>query len=159
MGQKMDIGDAQIALAASLTERASDLISDGWVKGRMHTSVKGTNAPDKFCILGALQLALEEMFPGNLHGKNRGVMDIAVKFILDEANNRYNFSGNSIPCFNDNATRQEDEVLAVLNGAANRLWNLSVDWENITEEFKFSKWADVDVESTVSQNYLNAVLA
>ena len=159
MGQKMDVGDAQIALAASLVDRAYDLISDGWVKGRMNTTAEGTNAPDKFCILGALQLALEEMFPGRECLNHRNVMDIAVKFILDEAHTRYNHTNSSIPSFNDADVRKEEEVLNVLYNAAHRLWSLSVDWENITEDFKFSKWADVDTESVDSQNYLNAVLA
>lgn len=150
----MDIGTATLAFAASCTDRAHDLIQDGWVKGAFAT---GFERVEQFCILGALDLALDEM---DLQGTVRqDVRDIAILFIMDEA---FDITGKkqcSIPGFNDASERKHDEVLEVLGNAAMRLWNLSVEQEDIGATWTPSKWADVDVASAESQQYLNAVLA
>lgn len=169
MKEKMEIDQATFGLAASMTDRAFDLIQDGWVKGTMRTVVDG--APDKFCILGALEEAFKEVFPGqsnNYYG-NHPAVEMACAFIIDEAMTQYAFrrgwsngkvaSPGEIPGFNDAGERQQEQVLSVLREAATRLWDISVANEPVIPTFEFSKWADVGVTAEVQKQYLHAVLA
>lgn len=161
MTQKLDVGTATLALAASITDRAAELISDGWVKGSLYKKVEG--APQGFCILGALYLAAEEVF-GELHGgaysSQNDALQVAQMFITDEA---YNFTkpgqDGSIPGFNDSSARTEDEVIGALKRASSRLWSLSVDTEDLGFSWEPSQWATTDEGQAQAKQYLHAVLA
>jgi hypothetical protein len=163
MQEKMTVDDAMISLAASVVERTHELIADGWVKGRMSDSVDGV--PTAFCIHGALNLAMEEVF-GNARG-NEVVEVLAVAFICDEAKTQYNFQGSwkqgGIPAasFNDNAATKHEDVLSVLKSASKRLWEVGLDFAGApsTGDWKPSKWAEVDTQSEEAQQFLYATLA
>lgn len=155
----MDLGTANMALAASICERAHDLIETGWVKGTWHSGYDGVQT---FCIEGALDLALEEL----LNQGDRAapeIKEIARMFILDEALARYKFTGAYIPGFNDAGERTHDEVLSVLDGAARRLWAISVADEELGQVWQPSQWADLGLEESqvqqYQQNYMLSVLA
>lgn len=163
MQEKMTVDDALINLAASVVDRTRELIADGWVKGKMSESVDGV--PTAFCIHGALNLAMEEVF-GHASG-NATVEVLAVAFICDEAKSQYNFQGSwkqgGIPAasFNDNAATKHEDVLNVLGAASQRLWEVGLDFAAApsTSDWKPSKWADVDVQSEDAQQFLYATLA
>ena len=162
MQEKMSVDDAMISLAASVVERTRELIADGWVKGKMSESVDGV--PTAFCIHGALNLAMEEVFG---HARNETVEVLAVAFICDEAKTQYNFQGSwkhgGIPAasFNDSAATKHEDVLNVLGAASKRLWEVGLDFAAApsTGDWKPSKWADVDVQSEDAQQFLYATLA
>lgn len=161
---KMKAADSTLGLAAAVTERACELIQEGWVKGRMNTTVEG--APVQFCIHGALDLALEEIFGQKNLGAEAEVL--ATAFIVDEAQAQYGFKGSwkqgGIPAagFNDSAERKHQDVLSVMTAAAERLWGLSLEAEfsDLKENTHWtpSKWADVDVHSEDAQQFLHASL-
>ncbi len=164
---KLNIEDAALAVAASITERAHDLIQDGWVKGRMYTKEDG--APVAFCILGALELAMQETFGSQPNWMSHPAVELAAAFIMDEAAGQYKHrhwnetsqrvaSPGMIPGFNDPAERQLEQVLSVMREAARRLWDLSVEREQVAPAFEFSRWADVGVTEEASRDYLHAVL-
>jgi hypothetical protein len=164
MSDEMKKADSTLGLAAAVTERACELIKDGWVKGRMHTAVDG--APVQFCIHGALDLALEEIFGQKTLGAEAEVL--ATAFIVDEAQTQYNFKGSwkngGIPAagFNDSAATKHQDVLSVMTAAAERLWGLALEQEfsSLSENPHWapSKWADVDVQSEDAQQLLYATL-
>jgi len=163
--QKFDVSDATLALAASVVDRTHDLIADGWVKGRMFTTVDG--AKHEFCILGAIEQAVSEITEIAQRSRRKDIYDLATMFILDEAVNQYQYGGaragwnshGSIPGFNDAGNRTHDQVLNVLTGAAGRLWDLSVVNEQVVEKFEFSKWADQGVNDEAAKAYLDLLLA
>jgi hypothetical protein len=157
MGNEMKIDDALIGLAASVAGRACELLADGWVKGQMSKSVDGS--PVQFCIHGALDLALDEVFGTDRKGVRTNVNDIAVAFICDEAFGKMISHSGGIPAasFNDAKERKHQEVLNVVGNAADRLWDIAVENEN-GSTWEPSKWADVDVSSEQAQNYLHATL-
>lgn len=162
MSDEMKKADSTLGLAAAVTERACELIQDGWVKGRMSTSVDG--APVQFCIHGALDLALQEVFGDKRLGAEAEVL--AVAFIVDEAQSQYNFKGSwkhaGIPAagFNDSAATKHQDVLNVMGAAAKRLWDLSLESESTTTTtWTPSKWADTDVNSEEAQQFLYASLS
>ena len=159
--ENMKKADGTLGLAAAVTDRACELIKEGWVKGRMHTKVDG--APVQFCIHGALDLALEEIFGDKRLGAEAEVL--ATAFIVDEANTQYNYgrkvTGPGIPAssFNDASERKHEEVLNVLSAASQRLWDLSLEQTSAVDSgWEPSKWADVDVNSEEAQQYLHASL-
>lgn len=164
MSDEMKKADSTLGLAAAVTERACELIKDGWVKGRMSTSVDG--APVQFCIHGALDLALEEIFGQKRLGAEAEVL--ATAFIVDEAQTQYSFKGSwkngGIPAagFNDNAATKHQDVLTVMGAAAERLWGLALEEEfgalRENPHWTPSKWADVDVESEDAKQLLYATL-
>lgn len=161
MSDEMKKADGTLALAAAVADRACDLIRDGWVKGRMNTKVDGT--PVQFCVHGALDLALEEIFGQKQLGAEAEVL--ATAFIVEEAQNQYNFKGSwknaGIPAagFNDSSERKHSDVLSVMTAAAERLWNLALDQEAAgADEWAPSKWAEVDVQSEDAQQFLYATL-
>lgn len=161
--QKLDVSDATLALAASVVDRTHDLIADGWVKGRMFSTVEGVK--HEFCILGAIDQAMSEITEIAQRGRHKDIHDLATMFILDEAVNQYQYqsyggkySAGSIPGFNDAGNRTQDQVLNVLTGAAGRLWDLSVVNEQVVEKFEFSKWADQGVNDEAAKAYLDLVL-
>lgn len=147
--------DPVLAMAASLTERACDLLRDGWVSGTLYK--KDGGAPVSFCILGALEIAYEEMFGHRVSGYSlKGEpVDIAKAFILDEALGQHGYKGQSIPGFND--SNNQERVLSVMSAAANRLWALSIESEDMGIDL--SAYTEVDVESEPARQYLHAVLA
>ena len=168
---------ATLAMAASIVDRAYDLIQDGWVQGRLYTSVEGSNATKEYCIHGAINLAIEEMF-GNGQSVGRthvdgtrmlnrpasDINDVAVAFIIDEAVTHYNYKGGGTflgaAGFNDAPNRKLDDVLKVLSGASKRLWDLSLLNEASEDHFEFSKWADNEiVDDQVALNYLYATIS
>jgi hypothetical protein len=162
MSKKLQNDEAVLGLAASVTSRACELIGDGWVKGQMRTMADGS--PVSFCIHGAVELAMEEVF--GIYDKRqvqvqKDVEDVAVAFICDEAFNQrgtaMNFA-NGIPAagYNDSSERKHEEVVGVLGRAAGRLWDLTVERESTS--YVPSKWAEVDTESEQAQQYLYASL-
>jgi hypothetical protein len=164
MSDEQKKADSTLALAASVTERACDLIQEGWVKGRMSTKVDG--APVQFCIHGAIDLAMEEIFGNKNAGAEAEV--IATAFIVDEAQTQYGFKGSwkqgGIPAagFNDSSERKHQDVLNVLGSAAERLWGLAIEEEfsalKENPHWAASQWADVDVASEDAQQFLHATL-
>lgn len=132
----IDVSDATFALAAGVVERAHDLIDDGWVKGKLYDS---RSQPTRFCILGALQLAAEEVIMQGIPMKKsrrdeHHEMYMAVKelvglcsaIIADAAGMGLN---GSPPTFNDAPNRKQAEVLAVMRSAAETLWDISLNTE------------------------------
>lgn len=152
----ISVENASYALAASIVDRSHDLIEDGWVKGRLSTSIGG--ALRRFCILGAMQLAVEEVFGTDRYASVQAY-DLAQAFILDEAANQYNYRSSSIPGFNDPANRTHDQVLSVLKSAAQRLWDLSLEVEDIGGAVDLSRYITEEVDTEHAKVYLNAVLA
>jgi hypothetical protein len=159
MSSKLHTDDAALALAASVVERAHDLISDGWTQGKMSTGEGGAEA---WCIHGAVAQALQEVFGENRHyqGDSQYVSDIACMFIVDEAmtSGIKEKPGAWAAGWNDAPERTHLEVLKALDGAARRLWNLSIEQEPAFT-WEPSKWADVDIASEVNHNFLHAELA
>lgn len=151
---KLKADEAVLGLAASVTDRACELIMDGWTKGKMRSGAGGV---ENFCIHGALDLAMEEMFgvKNRRSDVQQDVESVATAFICDEA-----LGGNGIKHwaagFNDASERKHDEVTGALDRAANRLWALAVPDESSTETFTYSKYADLDEET--AQQFLNASL-
>ncbi len=144
---KLKADEAILGLAASVTDRACELITDGWTKGRMRSGAGGV---ESFCIHGAIELAMEEVF-GQRNVRSdvqRDVEDVACAFICDEAFTPGGGKkvGHWAAGYNDAADRRHDEVTGVLDRAANRLWGLAVPDESSTESFTYSKYAEVDEE-------------
>ena len=164
--QKMDVDDAAITLAASVVERTRDLLADGWVKGKLYDGVEGVEG---FCIHGALNLAIEEVFgEGVAAGRHHidgtrmvasGASDIeaiAVAFIVDEAATRYGYRGGGMflgaANFNDEPERKLEEVLEVVGSAAARLWEVAMD------EMTAQAPSYVEVDEQAAQQFLYAQL-
>lgn len=161
--KKTKAADMTLGLAAAVTDRACELIRDGWVKGRMKTTLDG--APVQFCIHGALDLALEEVFGNKQLGAEAEVL--ATAFIVDEAQTQYNFKGSwksgGIPAagFNDSRERKHEDVLNVMSAASQRLWDLSLEAEEKGQTggaWVPSQWAETDVKSEDAQQFLFATL-
>lgn len=155
---KLTVDDVVLGLAAAVTNRACELITDGWTKGAMMRKAGG--APVSFCIHGALELAMEETFGYRdlRQDVQRDVEQVAVSFICDEAFGGRNQFVNGIPAaqYNDASERKHSEVIGVMERATKRLWDISFDTTTSGHGFEYSKWASVD-ESVASQ-YLNASL-
>lgn len=128
MNSQAYVQDATVMLAAALVERSADLIRDGWVQGRLYTMVDG-KTPVAFCILGALEEAMNELMPSANFAPEarREVHDMAAAFILDEVEEQTRVKTSSIPGWNDNGQRTQDEVVSVMESAASRLWDISLD--------------------------------
>lgn len=162
MQDKMTVDDATINLAASVVGRAYELISDGWVKGQMSG---GEGSVEEFCIHGAMNLAIAEMFGDGYRGAG-DIEAIATAFIVDEASTQYNFKGSwkrggiAAAPFNDAPATKHEDVLNVLSAASKRLWDIGLDFESngSSEGWIASKWADVDVNSEDAQQLLHASL-
>jgi hypothetical protein len=161
MGNKLQNDEAVLGLAASVTGRACELITDGWVKGQMHTTVEG--AEESFCIHGALNVAIREVF-GEMQNRSvaqQDVADVAVAFICDEAFNQRGTRINGdhgIPAaaMNDAASTTHDDVIGVMSRASARLWDLTVESE--CDSYVPSRWANVDTDSEQAKQYLYATL-
>ena len=156
MTKNLTADETVLGLAAAVTSRACELITDGWTKGSMMKKVGG--APVSFCIHGALDLALEEILGENRNDSfRRDVEQVAVAFICDQAFGSIKRATAGIPAatYNDAAHRKHQEVIDVMELATQRLWSVTFDTEGDT--FEFSQWANVD-EGTASQ-YLHASLA
>lgn len=164
MSDEQKKADSTLALAAAVAERACDLIQEGWVKGRMSTSVDGV--PVQFCVHGAIDLAMAEIFGSKRAGAEAEV--IATAFIVDEAQTQYNFKGSwksgGIPAagFNDAASTKHQDVLNVMEAATERLWGLALEEEfpalKENKHWAPSQWAEVDVNSEDAQQFLYATL-
>jgi hypothetical protein len=131
--------DATVMLAAAVVERSADLIRDGWVKGRFYKMIE-KNVPVAFCILGALEEALNEVMPtANFAPEaRREVHDMCAAFILDEVEEQTRVKTTSIPGWNDSGERSQEEVVSVMQGAAARLWDISLDSnESLADLSKF----------------------
>lgn len=156
MSKKLTADETVLGLAASVTSRACELIQDGWVKGAMRNGAGGV---ENFCIHGAIELAMEEVFQArNLKQLvQQDVEDVAVAFICDEAFGKMQSRSGGIPAarFNDAAERKHSEVTGVLDRAAERLWALAVD-SQAECDFTWSQYADVNEEQ--AKQYLHASL-
>lgn len=155
---KLTADETVLGLAAAVTTRACELITDGWTKGKMRGGAGGV---ENFCIHGAVELAMHEVFATrNLKQLvQRDVEDVAVAFICDEAFGSMKGHSGGIPAaqFNDAGKRRHEEVTGVMERASERLWGLAVPSdETSTEAFTYSKWADVDEEQ--AKQYLYASL-
>jgi len=162
------IEDTALTLAASVVDRARELLADGWAQGTLYEGRDGL--PESFCIHGALNLAIEEVFgEGTSLGRSHidgtrmvtsGAADVealAVALIVDEATNQFAYEGGGMflgaARFNDAADRKLDEVLSVVGRAAERLWDMALGHGEWTP----SEWAQVD-EATTEQ-FLRAGIA
>lgn len=151
---KLTADEALCGLAASVTGRACELIMDGWTKGRMSA---GFDKVEQFCIHGALDLAMEEIFGTRSKRSEvvKAVETLATAFICDEA-----FGGTKTRFwaagYNDAAERRHDEVTGVLDRASNRLWALAVPNDDAEYKFEYSQYADV--EPAQAQQMLYATL-
>jgi hypothetical protein len=153
---KIEVHDASLALAGTLVDRSYDLIDDGWVKGRFYQKVDG--APVTFCIEGALELASQELFSNMYHADHkRDVVNLARLFILDEVEKQTGRVYASIPGYNDAGERSHEQVLGVLQGAAQRLWDLSVNTEELGS-LDLTQYVETEPAEAAKQ-YLHAVLA
>ncbi len=172
--KKLTVDDTVLGLAASVAGRACELLADGWTKGKLYG---GEGGVQEFCIHGALNLAIEEVFgPGTSVGRHHldgtrmvtsGASDVeavAVAFIVDEAATQHAYKGGGMflgaAGFNDAPERKHEEVLAVVGNASKRLWDLSMEQqtEGAGSGWTPSKWADVDVNSEEAKQYLYASL-
>ncbi len=159
MSNKIDCDDATLALAASVVDRAHDLISAGWVKGKMSDGLES-----EFCIHGGINLAIKEIF-GEGHYSDRvarNVSELACMFIVDEAIGQPSKGslGAWAAGWNDSAERTHEDVLKALDGAARRLWNLSVEQEPVVSaEWAPSKRSETDITTEPAQQFLYASLA
>lgn len=128
MNPQAYVQDATIMLAAAVVERSADLMRDGWIQGRLVKMIEG-KTPVAYCILGALDEALNEIMPGPNFASDarREVHDMATAFILDEAEEQTREKTSSIPGWNDSGERTQEEVVAVMEAAASRLWDISLD--------------------------------
>ncbi len=165
MQEKMDIGTAALALAAGICERAADLLDSGWVQGTLYTYVKDgkkrTDIPEKFCVLGALSVAFEEIFGSQQRHHKNAAMELAQAVIIDEMyeSRGKNLTNGSIPAFNDRKGRTQEEVVGVMERAAARLWNLSVVNEDVGYTWAPSEWAASEEGEAVGKQFLSVVLA
>ncbi len=172
--KKLTVDDTVLGLAASVAGRACELLADGWVKGTLYA---GEGGAESFCIHGALNLAIEEVFgPGTSIGRHHidgtrmvtsGASDVeavAVAFIVDEAATQHQYKGGGMflgaAGFNDAPERKHEEVLKVVGNASKRLWDLSMEQqtEGAGSGWTPSKWASIDVEPEVVNQYLYAPL-
>lgn len=168
--QRIDVADATIALAAQAVTRTGELLETGWGQHLLNDGV------EKFCIQGALMLAINEMIgddgqcsrvyvcQGN-DAQKRGYGDIeaiATAFIVQAAADHYKYDRDAWKAgrlggaeFNDAADRTQEQVLHVISVAAKRLW----DVYNGTEATKTGtiSWAD-DVDETFKQSVMVSVL-
>jgi len=168
---KISVEDTALTLAASVVERAHELLADGWTQGTLYEGRDGL--PERFCVHGALNLALEEVFgEGTSLGRSHidgtrmvtsGASDVealAVAFIVDEAASQFAYQGGGMflgaARFNDAPERKLDEVLAVIGAASKRLWDLALDSEP-SKTWEPSKWAQVDEVAT--EQFMNVALA
>lgn len=172
--KKLTVDDTVLGLAASVAGRACELLTDGWTKGKLYGGAGGVQ---EFCIHGAINLAIEEVFgPGTSVGRSHidgtrmvtsGAADVeavAVAFIIDEAKAQHEYKGGGMflgaAGFNDAPERKHAEVLAVVDSASKRLWDLADEQQEAGSASGWtpSQWATADVESVVAQQYLNATL-
>jgi hypothetical protein len=158
MTNKLTADDTVLGLAAAVCERATELITDGWTKGRMRSGEGGVQS---FCIHGAIELAMEETFGvRNLDQTvQRDVEYLAVAFICDEAFGTIRGKSSGIPAasFNDASQRKHQEVIDVMGRATTRLWGVTFDTAVTPDKpFEFSQWADV--EEAQAKQYLYATL-
>lgn len=149
---KIDDSNATIIMAASLAERTCQLISEGWVKGALR---RGHDRVEKFCIHGAINLAMQEMFSNpEVH---REVEDIVVAVIVDEARTKHAYKGGmgyGLPAaaFNDAKSTSHEDVVNVIKATSQRLWGLALE----DQEAAPISWAAVDDESV--EQYLHATI-
>ena len=154
---KLTADDTVLGLAAAVTDRACELLTEGWTKGRMRSGAGGVQS---FCIHGALNLAMEETFGTHdtRQQVQRDVQEVAVAFICDEAFGHIrNLSGIPAAAYNDAPNRKHQEVIDVMERATQRLWSVTFDTEALGQSYEYSKWANV--EETTATQYLNASLA
>lgn len=154
---KLTASDTVLGLAAAVCGRATELITEGWTKGRMRT---GAGAVQSFCIHGAIELAMEETFGArNLNQDvQRDVEQVTVAFICDQAFGSLARATSGIPAaaYNDASERRHQEVIDVMEGATSRLWSVTFDTEVSNSTFEYSRWADV--EEAQAHQYLHASL-
>ena len=159
--KKLKSDEAVLALAAAVTDRACELLTDGWSKGAMHRDSGGAQV--SFCIHGALNLALDEVFgEGRRLNVRQDVEDVSVAFICDEAFGKMHSHSGGIPgaAYNDAGQRKHDEVVGVMTRAKTRLWDLTVErdtWQS-DDAWVPSKWADVDTNSEQAQQFMHESL-
>lgn len=139
----MTVDDSILICAASVVDRARELLDDGWVQGRWFTSVEGVKV--KFCIHGALDMALDELAANSTMSRayRSAVEDFAVFFICDEVFGGKTKENHVAMGWNDAPGRKQVEVSEMMGRVGKRLWNISLD---LDEKFEFSKWADVDYQ-------------
>ncbi len=172
--ERLTTSDTINTLAASVTERTAELLSDGWMQGAL------SNGVEAFCIHGAMALALDEVFGqsedcgrayvcGGVAAQDRGkgraeVEAVATAFIVDEAASKYGFDPNSwkqgfngAASFNDDPTRQQHEVLDVVSSAAEKLWSMTLDAELAIQ--KQVSYIELDSEEDVIEKKIQKLFA
>lgn len=144
--------ETTLALAASVAERAHELLRDGWVQGKLRE-----RHDSRFCVHGAVYCALEEVFGAenvsrqthtdglrmSVPGPSRRVEAVVTAFLVQEAESQYGFvptgMTDGIARFNDADGRTLEEVLSVVRASADRLWGLlepeapTYGWEDADE--------------------------
>lgn len=165
---KITVEDTALTLAASVADRAYELLSDGWAQGTLYDGRNGL--PEAFCVHGAINLAIEEVFgEGTSLGRSHidgtrmvtsGASDVealTVAFIVEEAASQFGYSGGGMflgaARFNDAPERKLNEVLAVVGAASKRLWDLALD----NDGWEASRWAQVD--EAAAQQFMQAGIA
>lgn len=172
--QRMSLDEASVNMAALAVDRTRELIQDGWVKGAL---TAGFDSAEQFCVHGALNLSLVELFGGQTCPTGRvnvcggyaaedlgqgPVEALAAAFIVDEAKTVFAFQGGSelgnmgAAPFNDHPDTKHEDVLAVLDGASRRLWAIALGTDEVSEQ----SWVDdSEVSSEQAQQFLYCQLA
>jgi hypothetical protein len=138
---EIEIDQNIIVYAASCVRRAHELISDGWVKGRMQAWSGGV--PTEFCIHGALELALKETFGERRTPIVDCVEQVASAYITNEC---FGKIGSWAAGYNDARERTHDEVLGVLDRASNRLWSVSFDDVDVKQTMGWAESSDQEAQ-------------
>ena len=152
--------DGTIMMAAAVVERSVDLVQDGWIQGSWVKMLE-KKVPVAFCILGAFDQAIEEMMPASSFSEHarREVKEVSIAFVLDEVEEQTRQKADSIPGWNDNGNRTQEEVVKVLQGAAARLWEISLDTsEKLADITKYTSAAaqrGAGIRTDVEPEYLN----
>lgn len=151
----IDTTESVYIVTAGVVERAYDLILDGWIKGAMNN---GSNTPTQFCIMGALELASQELIGSGLIDKSRHresireIIDLAAVIICHMAEINSTQSVN-IPSFNDNTSTEKDHVLSVMRRSADYFWDMSIQ-DNRIDVVDLSKFNNIISNNKMSKQFL-----
>lgn len=155
MMKRVERDEATLALAASVADRAREILSEGWLQNELYTEHR-----DQCCIHGAIYVALEEMFGQHevfvrthtdgaravskptIKGQAVNVEALVTAFVAQQAQVLYGYQTDDLFAgaarFNDAPERTLEEVLKVMGTAAGRLWEAAMG----EVEGQTRSWAD-----------------